>query len=80
MFGRTPPGPATEPTDDETVSEVVVREILKTPPLQSKNPKIAFMFLTPGTLPFEELWENFFQVRLWLYAFLYFLFPFYYPF
>ncbi|KAM0973776.1 hypothetical protein ACFX2I_016940 [Malus domestica] len=61
MFGRTPPGPARELTDDETASEVVVREILKTPPLQSKNPKIAFMFLTPGTLPFEELWENFFQ-------------------
>ncbi|BBN68465.1 Core-2/I-branching beta-1,6-N-acetylglucosaminyltransferase family protein [Prunus dulcis] len=62
VFGKDPPGPARELTDDETASDVVVKEILKTPPLQSKNPKIAFMFLTPGTLPFEELWENFFQV------------------
>nr|XP_011467214.1 PREDICTED: uncharacterized protein LOC101308308 isoform X1 [Fragaria vesca subsp. vesca]XP_011467215.1 PREDICTED: uncharacterized protein LOC101308308 isoform X1 [Fragaria vesca subsp. vesca]XP_011467216.1 PREDICTED: uncharacterized protein LOC101308308 isoform X1 [Fragaria vesca subsp. vesca]XP_011467217.1 PREDICTED: uncharacterized protein LOC101308308 isoform X1 [Fragaria vesca subsp. vesca] len=61
MFGKSPPTPTRELTDDETASEVVVKEILKTPPLQSKNPKIAFMFLTPGTLPFEELWENFFQ-------------------
>ncbi|KAM5566207.1 glycosyltransferase BC10-like [Rosa sericea] len=61
IFGKTPPSPARELTDDETASSVVVKEILNTPPLQSKNPKIAFMFLTPGTLPFEELWENFFQ-------------------
>ncbi|AES65285.2 putative glycosyl transferase, family 14 [Medicago truncatula] len=26
-----------------------------------QNPKIAFMFLTPGSLPFEKLWDNFFQ-------------------
>ena len=64
MFGKSPPTPTRELTDDETASEVVVKEILKTPPLQSKNPKIVFMFLTPGTLPFEELWENFFQVAL----------------
>jgi len=29
-----------------------------------QNPKIAFMFLTPGSLPFEKLWYNFFQVRI----------------
>ncbi|KAJ7966069.1 Core-2/I-branching beta-1,6-N-acetylglucosaminyltransferase family protein [Quillaja saponaria] len=50
-----------ELTDEETASQVVVREILKTPPLHSKNPKIAFLFLTPGSLPFEKLWHKFFQ-------------------
>jgi hypothetical protein len=30
--------------------------------VQSKNPKIAFMFLTPSSLPFEKLWEKFFMV------------------
>ncbi|MED6132818.1 hypothetical protein PIB30_022461 [Stylosanthes scabra] len=30
-------------------------------PSLSKNPKIAFMFLTPGSLPFERLWDKFFQ-------------------
>lgn len=73
VFGKDPPSPARELTDDETASDVVVKEILKTPPLQSKNPKIAFMFLTPGTLPFEELWENFFQVRFCLYVILFHL-------
>lgn len=74
MFGRTPPSPVRELTDDETASAVVVKEILKTPPLQSKNPKIAFMFLTPGTLPFKELWENFFQVRLFICVLIFFWF------
>ncbi|KAJ8448755.1 hypothetical protein Cgig2_011376 [Carnegiea gigantea] len=54
--------PSRELTDDEIYSRVVVREILKTPPLESKNPKIAFLFLTPGSLPFERLWHKFFQV------------------
>ena len=54
-------------TDDELASRVVIRDILKTP-LRSKNPKIAFMFLTPGSLPFENLWEKFFIVSflVWL--------------
>ena len=56
--------PSRELTDDEIYSRVVVREILKTPPLESKNPKIAFLFLTPGSLPFERLWHKFFQVKL----------------
>ncbi|XP_048495005.1 glycosyltransferase BC10 isoform X2 [Beta vulgaris subsp. vulgaris] len=50
-----------ELTDDEIYSRVVVREILKAPHVESRNPKIAFMFLTPGTLPFERLWDKFFQ-------------------
>ena len=28
-------------------------------PAQSKNPKIASMFLTQGSLPFELLWDKF---------------------
>ncbi|XP_068642285.1 glycosyltransferase BC10-like [Aristolochia californica] len=55
-----PPIPARVLSDDEVVSQVVIREILNAPTIQSKNPKIAFMFLTPGSLPFEKLWEKFF--------------------
>ncbi|KAG6515345.1 hypothetical protein ZIOFF_025756 [Zingiber officinale] len=51
---------ARELTDDEIASQVVIKEILSTPLVQPKNPKIAFMFLTPGSLPFEKLWEVFF--------------------
>ncbi|GMI81563.1 hypothetical protein like AT4G31350 [Hibiscus trionum] len=50
-----------ELTDEETVSHVVIREILNAPPIQSKNSKIAFLYLTPGTLPFEPLWDMFFR-------------------
>lgn len=56
--------PSRELTDAEISSEAVIREILRTPPIQSKNPKIAFMFLTPGSLPFEKLWDKFFYVRI----------------
>ncbi|KAK6131683.1 hypothetical protein DH2020_034590 [Rehmannia glutinosa] len=56
-----PPGPARELTDDEIASRVVIRDILKTPPTMSMYPKIAFLFLTPGALPFEKLWDKFFQ-------------------
>ncbi|XP_050216312.1 glycosyltransferase BC10-like [Mercurialis annua] len=48
-------------SDEEIVAQVVIREILKTPPIQSNSPRIAFMFLTPGSLPFERLWEQFFN-------------------
>lgn len=51
-----------ELSDEETAAQVVIREILKTPPIHSKNPKVAFMFLTPGPLPFERLWHMFFDV------------------
>lgn len=57
-----PSAPLRELSDEETAAQVVIREILKTPPIQSKNPKVAFMFLTPGPLPFEKLWDLFFQV------------------
>ncbi|KAL5558277.1 hypothetical protein UlMin_034488 [Ulmus minor] len=53
--------PTRELTDSETASEVVIQEILRMPPVHTKNPKIAFMFLTPGSLPFEKLWDKFFN-------------------
>ncbi|XP_073150035.1 glycosyltransferase BC10 isoform X2 [Henckelia pumila] len=56
-----PPAPARELTDDEIASRVVIRDILNVPLTVSLNPKIAFMFLTPGALPFEKLWDKFFQ-------------------
>lgn len=49
-------------SDDEIASRVVIREILNSPRVIKKSSKIAFMFLTPGTLPFEKLWDLFFQV------------------
>ncbi|KAJ0780465.1 putative glycosyl transferase, family 14 [Helianthus annuus] len=48
-------------SDDEIASSVVINNILNTPPIESKNPKIAFMFLSVGSLPFEKLWGKFFQ-------------------
>ncbi|KAL8096760.1 glycosyltransferase BC10-like [Apium graveolens] len=56
-----PPAPARELTDEEFASRVVIKDILNTPPALSKTPKIAFMFLVPGSLPFEKLWDKFFQ-------------------
>lgn len=56
--------PSTELTDEEFAARVVFKEILNTPPVESRKPKIAFMFLTPDSLPFEMLWDKFFQVRL----------------
>ncbi|CAH2077533.1 unnamed protein product [Thlaspi arvense] len=50
-----------ELSDDEIAARVVVNEILSNPPVIRKDSKIAFMFLTPGTLPFERLWDRFFQ-------------------
>nr|VDC83483.1 unnamed protein product [Brassica rapa] len=49
-------------TDEEVAARAVVRDILKTPPFVTENSKIAFLFLTPGTLPFEKLWDEFFTV------------------
>ncbi|KAK9017772.1 hypothetical protein V6N11_000776 [Hibiscus sabdariffa] len=61
-FGNwLPPVPTREFTDEEIISRVVVKDILNMPQVQSKNPKIAFMFLTPGSLPFEKLWDMFFR-------------------
>ncbi|XP_059634621.1 glycosyltransferase BC10-like isoform X2 [Cornus florida] len=56
-----PPAPTREHTDEEIASRVVIRDILNTPTIESKNPKIAFMFLSQGTLPFEKLWDKFFH-------------------
>ncbi|RZC86065.1 hypothetical protein C5167_026733 [Papaver somniferum] len=57
--------PSTPPTreysDAEIAARGVIRDILQAPPLQTKTPKIAFMFLTPGALPFETLWDKFFD-------------------
>ncbi|EOY29184.1 Core-2/I-branching beta-1,6-N-acetylglucosaminyltransferase family protein isoform 4 [Theobroma cacao] len=61
LYNQPPTFPSRELSDDETISQVVIREILKTPPILSKKSKIAFLFLTPGTLPFEELWDKFFR-------------------
>ncbi|XWS70601.1 hypothetical protein CRYUN_Cryun03dG0060400 [Craigia yunnanensis] len=61
LYNQPPTFPSRELSDDETISHVVIREILKTPPIRSKNSKIAFLFLTPGTLPFEALWAKFFH-------------------
>ncbi|OEL26374.1 hypothetical protein BAE44_0012607 [Dichanthelium oligosanthes] len=55
------PNVARERTDEEIVSSVVIRDLLSMPMPVSKNPKIAFMFLTPGSIPFEKLWEKFLQ-------------------
>lgn len=57
-----PPALSRGLTDDEFASRVVIRDILNSPPIVSLNPKIAFLFLTPGALPFERLWDKFFQV------------------
>lgn len=57
-----PPAPARGLTDDEIASRVVIKDVLNTPRIVSRNPKIAFLFLTPGALPFEKLWDKFFQV------------------
>lgn len=50
-------------SDEELSSQVVINEILSMTPVKSETSKIAFMFLTPSTLPFEKLWEIFFLVR-----------------
>lgn len=60
-FSSWLPPSVRELSDDEIASHVVISSILNTPPMESKNPKIAFMFLSPGSLPFEKLWDKFFQ-------------------
>ncbi|CAD6335960.1 unnamed protein product [Miscanthus lutarioriparius] len=59
-----------ERTDEEIISSVVIRDILSMPMPVSKNPKIALMFLTPGSLPFEKLWEKFLQYVLLKYEYI----------
>lgn len=57
----TPPPRAL--TDEELAMRVLAKDLLldRTTPSKQK-PKIAFMFLTAGPLPFEALWEKFFEV------------------
>ncbi|KAI9192138.1 hypothetical protein LWI28_018736 [Acer negundo] len=61
MFELPQSPPSRELTDNENIAQVVINELLKAPPVRSKSPKIAFMFLTPGALPFEKLWDKFFH-------------------
>lgn len=49
-------------TIKERASRAVVRDILRTPSFITQNFKIAFLFLTHGTLPFELFWDEFFKV------------------
>ncbi|KAF3452720.1 hypothetical protein FNV43_RR03153 [Rhamnella rubrinervis] len=49
-----PPVPTREYTDEEIAARVVTREILNAPPIQSESPKVAFMFLTPSSLPLKS--------------------------
>lgn len=60
--GNIPAVPSRELTDEENAARVVIKEILKSNPVYSKDPKVAFMFLTPDRLPFEMLWDKFFEV------------------
>lgn len=61
-FELPPAAHTRELTDAEVQSRVVINEILNYYPVQTKKPKVAFLFLTPGSLPFEKLWHMFFQV------------------
>lgn len=73
------PPPVREYSDEEIASRVVIRDILSSPLVLTKNSKIAFMFLSPGSLPFEKLWDKFFQVWFcfsYMYYFLFFCFNF----
>ncbi|KAL3692689.1 hypothetical protein R1sor_006340 [Riccia sorocarpa] len=49
-------------SDEEVASFAVTKDILSQPrTFTGGTPKIAFMFLTPGPLPFEFVWEAFFK-------------------
>ncbi|KAK9715587.1 hypothetical protein RND81_06G174900 [Saponaria officinalis] len=56
-----PPSGRREITDEELASQVLIKELLRSPLPPTKSPKIAFMFLTTGALPFEMLWDRFFS-------------------
>lgn len=56
--------PARDYTDEEMASLVLAKDILSRPPHPVEKAKLAFMFLTAGPLPFELLWEKFFEVSL----------------
>ncbi|KAL2608968.1 hypothetical protein R1flu_027541 [Riccia fluitans] len=50
-------------TDDEIAARAVAKDILSRPWNERRPPvsKIAFMFMTPGPLPFESIWHEFFK-------------------
>ncbi|KAG9160376.1 hypothetical protein Leryth_008783 [Lithospermum erythrorhizon] len=61
LSGWFPPPARELITDKEIASRVVIRELINASPLVTTSLKVA---LTPGALPFEMLWDKFFQV-LW---------------
>ncbi|CAK9212361.1 unnamed protein product [Sphagnum troendelagicum] len=48
-------------SDDELTARVLAQDSLSRSTLNIEQPKLAFMFLTPGPLPFEGLWDRFFE-------------------
>ncbi|KAI4379666.1 hypothetical protein MLD38_005935 [Melastoma candidum] len=54
------PAPARDLTDEEIASRVVAHDILGMPH-PTKSPKISFLFMCAGSLPFEKLWDRFFR-------------------
>ncbi|XP_020234867.1 glycosyltransferase BC10 isoform X1 [Cajanus cajan] len=60
-FDMPPAARSRQLSDAEVESRVVINEILNYYPVQTRKPKVAFLFLTPGSLPFERLWHMFFQ-------------------
>ncbi len=62
-------------SDDELTARVLAQDILSRSTLNIEQPKLAFMFLTPGPLPFEGLWDRFFEVRSQIPKFDCFLLP-----
>ncbi|OAE28257.1 hypothetical protein AXG93_4492s1480 [Marchantia polymorpha subsp. ruderalis] len=64
-----PPPPLRTFSDEEVASRAVAKDILSQRRMyQGGTPKIAFMFLTPGPLPFEFIWEAFFKGHEGLYS------------
>lgn len=49
-------------SDAEMSAFVLAKDLLSRPPYPVEKAKIAFMFLTAGPLPFEFVWEKFFEV------------------
>ncbi|KAJ7544508.1 hypothetical protein O6H91_09G081300 [Diphasiastrum complanatum] len=65
-----PPPPKRQYTDGQIAAFALAKDLLSNPFHLSKSPKakIAFMFLTPGPLPFEKMWEHFFKGYEGLYS------------
>lgn len=64
LFSQTPP--ARPLTDEELASKVLAQDVLYKRPRRYSKPKIAFLFLTAGALPFEQVWEKFFEVCIYV--------------